>query len=322
MRFDGHVKITQQALFILRDLGKRKDVPWAGPVKPIPETSTPAEHRAGVLAYLASPKAGLPELVAGVSDISNAHSHFAQELQRMHFMRASEETELAAYRNAVALIVGETEEWIRIGMETFWQRGTRVAGNAAVTSGAKALFAPAGILGLVAGTVVSNVVSKGNHSDAPLAKALHCLQDSFSPGHVLRSELDDSQTLGTAKRKAAPACFAAAPPIRRIFDYNHPLDDSGKQAKEGHDDSDYYAGSLANAAANAAAYASADLIQIALDSVVSKSTIPQAWTAFCNKWLAHKTLDSAPKAKVGKPDLEVLLQRVFSPAQMSCGRVL
>jgi hypothetical protein len=55
-----------------------------------------------------------------------------------------------------------------------------------------------------------------------LAKALHCVQDSFSPGHVLRSEVDGNVALGTTKKNAAPACFGSAPPIRNIFDYNHP----------------------------------------------------------------------------------------------------
>jgi hypothetical protein len=35
MRFDGHVKITLQALDILTNLSKRKDVLWSAPAKKV-----------------------------------------------------------------------------------------------------------------------------------------------------------------------------------------------------------------------------------------------------------------------------------------------
>jgi hypothetical protein len=35
MRFDGHVKITLQALDILTNLSKRKDVLWPAPAKKV-----------------------------------------------------------------------------------------------------------------------------------------------------------------------------------------------------------------------------------------------------------------------------------------------
>ena len=297
MRFDGHVKITGQALRILTDLTKRNDVPWSAPTGPVGDKSTAREHWMGVLLYINSPFAGLPELVAGVSDISEAQSHFKQNLQRMHFMRATEDTEHEAFRNGVAFIISETEAWIRARMETFWERGQRKILRQALPT----------------------VVEKGIRVDAHLAKALHCLQDSFSPGHVLRTEMDGTQILGTAKNKAAPGCFGSAPPIRRIFDYNHPNDAEGIQAKGEHDENDYYAGSLAHAVANTASYASAELIQIALNSIVSMSSNPREWTKFVNRWLTFRA-DTTPNIGQRAPNMDLLLRRTSSPAKMSCGR--
>jgi hypothetical protein len=108
MRFDGHVKITLQALDILVNLSGRKDVPWAAPTSKVGGRSTPAGHWSGVFEYVRSPFTELPQLVAGLSDITNARSHFASDLQRLHFMRATGETEWDAYNNAVSLIRAET----------------------------------------------------------------------------------------------------------------------------------------------------------------------------------------------------------------------
>ena len=301
MRFDGHVKITLQALDILTNLSQRKDVPWAAPTSKIGEESTPMGHKLGVLGYLKSPFAGLPELVAGVSDITNVQSHFKQDMQRLHFMRATDETELAAYWNGVNFIVAETETWIRARAEGFLDMMTRSAKRSA-------LFR------------VSPALEKGMRVDASLARALHCLQDSFSPGHVLRSEIDSSRSLGTARKHASPACFTSAPPIRSIFDYNHPEDDAGIEAKHQHDESDYYAGSLAHAAANAAAYASADLIRIGLDSIAKQQSSATAWSQFTSRWLNQRLPTDAARKFRGPVDVDALLQRNCSPSKMTCGR--
>jgi hypothetical protein len=298
MRFDGHVKITLQALDILTNLSKRKDVLWPAPAKKVDEKSTPAEHWIGTLDYVRSPVAGLSQLVAGVSDITTVQSHFKQNLQRLHFMRATDETQLAAYRNCVNFIVDETEAWIRARMESFWEGVARNAARSALT--------PA--------------LEKGMRVDAHLAKALHCLQDSFSPGHVLRSEIDGSLVLGTAKKNASPACFGSAPPIRNIFDYNHPHDEEDVDAKEHHDESDYYAGSLGYAAANAAAYASADLIRICLDSIARQKSDGTAWRKFTSRWLTHKLpVDGVNRGK-GSVNLDAMLQMSCSPSKMTCGK--
>jgi hypothetical protein len=299
MRFDGHVKITLQALDILTRLSQRKDMIWPAPSSKIGDKSTALGHWSGVLGYLGSPNAGLPELVEGVSDITTAQSHFTADLQRLHFMRASDETELTAYHNCVNFIVDEMEAWIRARMESVWRGAAREATRDLLSQ------IPA--------------LEKGIRVDAHLAKALHCLQDSFSPGHVLRSETDGSLVLGTAKKNASPACYGSAPPIRNIFDYNHPSDDAGIEAKHQHDASDYYAGSLEHAAANAAAYASADLIQIGLDSIATRSSNSTAWRRFSARWLTHKLRTDVPK-KAGAVNLDALLQRSCSPSKMVCGR--
>lgn len=300
MRFDGHVKITLQALDILTNLSKRTDVLWPAPTKKVDEKSTPAEHWIGALDYVRSPVAGLPQLVAGVSDITTAQSHFAQNLQRLHFMRATDETQLAAYRNCVNFIVDETDAWIRARMESFRERVARNAERIVLFQ------APA--------------LEKGKRVDAHLAKALHCLQDSFSPGHVLRSELDGNLVLGSAKKNASPACFGSAPPIRNIFDYVSPHDEEDVDAKEHHDESDYYAGSLGYAAANAAAYASADLIRICLDAIARQKSDGTAWRKFTSRWLAHKLpLDGVNGGK-GSVDLDAMLRMSCSPSKMTCGK--
>jgi hypothetical protein len=271
---------------------------WAAPSSTVSDKSTALEHWRGVLDYISSPNAGLPQLVAGVSDITTAQSHFKQNLQRLHFMRATEETELAAYQNCVNFIVSEMDEWIRARMETFWEQWKR--------STTRAMLAPA--------------LEKGIRVDARLAKALHCLQDSFSPGHVLRSDVDGNLVLGTAKKNVSPACFGSAPPIRRIFDYNHPHDEEDINAKHQHDDSDYYAGSLAYAAANAASYASADLIMIGLNSIANHRSDATDWTTFTSRWLTHRSLDAAASKMKGSTDIDTLLQRTCSPSKMACGR--
>lgn len=299
MRFDGHVNITLHALDILTNRSKRKDVIWPAPKAKVGDKSTSFDHWRGVLGYLISPDAGLPQLVAGVSDITAVHSHFSPNLQRLHFMRASDETELAAYQNCFTFIVNQTEAWVLGSTESIGKVVTRAA--------MKELLRPV------------PAVKKGFEVDALLAMALHCLQDSFSPGHVLRSEMDGSQSLGTAKRNASPACYESAPPIRKIFDYNHPGDQADVQAKEEHEGSDIYAGSLAYAAANAAAYASANLIEIALDSIANQRSDPTAWTRFRVRWLTHKLRLDIPRPQ-GTIDLDASLKRSCSPSKMACGR--
>jgi len=168
--------------------------------------------------------------------------------------------------------------------------------------------------------MLAPALEKGIRVDARLAKALHCLQDSFSPGHVLRSDVDGNLVLGTAKKNVSPACFGSAPPIRRIFDYNHPHDEEDINAKHQHDDSDYYAGSLAYAAANAASYASADLIMIGLNSIANHRSDATDWTTFTSRWLTHRSLDAAASKMKGSTDIDTLLQRTCSPSKMACGR--
>jgi len=300
MRFDGHVKITLHALDILVNLSGRKDVPWPAPTSTIGGRSTPAGHWSGVFDYLQSPFAGLPQLVAGLSDITNARSHFAGDLQRMHFMRATDENEWDAYTNAVSFIRAETENWIRARTEGFWDTVAR--------SAAKSILAPAPAL------------AKSTHLDASLAKALHCLQDSFSPAHVRRCEVDEKLPLGSAKKQASPACFESGPPIRRIFDYNHPHDDTDAEAKAQHDEEDYYGGSPDSAPANAAAYASAALIRVALDSIARRQSNSTAWAQFTSRWLSHRLqLDIAGKPQAPL-NLDTILQRSCSPSKMVCGR--
>ena len=177
-------------------------------------------------------------------------------------------------------IVNETDAWIRARTEGFLEMAARSARRSALFN------IPA--------------LEKGMRVDAHLAKALHCLQDSFSPGHVLRSEMSSGfatdtgaqvngrRVLGTARRHASPACFDSAPPIRSIFDYNHPHNEADAEARRQHDESDYYAGSLAYAAANAAAYASADLMRIGLDSIANQQSDGTAWSQFVSRWLAQK----------------------------------
>jgi hypothetical protein len=295
MRFDGHVQITQQAIRILINLSKRKDVIWPAPTSKVSDASTFWGHWFGVLDYVSSPSAGLPELVAGVSDITIVKSHFKQNLQRLHFMRATEETELVAYRNGVNFIVREMDAWILARTESFWERWGRTLTR----------------------TVSPSVLEKGILVDAHLAQALHCIQDSFSSGHVLRSEM----VLGTSTKNAGPACYGSAPPIRRIFDYNHPHDDEDIEAKLQHDDEDYYAGSLGHAAANAASYASADLIQIGLNSIATRRGNPTNWNTFTSRWLTHRFWwDVAPSKIGGGTDIDTLLQRTCSPSKVACGR--
>jgi AhpD family alkylhydroperoxidase len=209
-------------------------------------------------------------------------------------------SETIAITNAVSFIRAETEGWIRARMEGFWDSVAR--------STKQSLLAPIPVL------------AKSAQLDAPLAKALHCLQDSFSPAHVLRSEVDGNLLLGSAKKNASPACYESGPPIRSIFDYNHPHDEADVEAKEQHDANDYYSGSPEHAPANAAAYASAELIRVALDSIARRQSNNTAWAQFTSRWLSHRLRHDAPGKPLAPVDLNSMLQRSCSPSKTVCGR--
>jgi len=96
-----------------------------------------------------------------------------------------------------------------------------------------------------------------------LAVALHSLQDSFSPGHTKRSAFNNPQRPGS---------------IEDIYIYE-------QQNTHIHSQHDFEAASIHSVHANAAVYASADLLRICALSLSLKSLSPIGWNTFENKWL-------------------------------------
>ena len=113
--------------------------------------------------------------------------------------------------------------------------------------------------------VIPHPLSKGPFfNPSELAQALHCLQDSFSPGHVRREN-------GI---------------ILDIFDY-------GMQDKKAHKHDDIVSGTIfSDRNRQDAVQASADLVELALRAALSDDITLSQWDNFAAKWFKAGALDT------------------------------
>lgn len=177
MKYDGHVKLTAKALEKFK-----QNCPIATNVCNAPmfkdtirvwlddkDTSNSADnYSSGVLNYAIHSitpdilaQVTLPDAVSFV-DITERWTHEAPKGQRYHFMRASGESQFQAYLNGINFIKKHTENWVAAAKLSIQEN--------------KIQQKP-----------LQNATWRNTRAYVKeLALALHCLQDSYSPGHVNR----------------------------------------------------------------------------------------------------------------------------------------
>lgn len=178
--------------------------------------------------------------------------HHVPEGQRYHFMRAKGETTAQAYENACMFIKQHADAWV--GMTKNLVQGAEKR--------KKFELLPR---------------TKLNKSIEELALALHCLQDSFSPGHTVRAT---KLRIGSITRYEKTNSLS---PIRELLVY-------AEQDTSIHGEQDYQAGGPTSQYGHHAVNASVELMRLGVKSVTAKS--PQllglGWKNFQSKWLAFK----------------------------------
>ena len=181
-------------------------------------------------------------------DVNKAWTHNHPAGQRYHFQRAPGEGHYQGYLNAIGFLHYHTERWVNLARDVVARKGKPVH---QATQAETLAF------------------------QVELALALHCLQDSFSTGHTLRS-------LGPAAPDIIrmTGTFDMAPPIRELTAYV-------EQDHAKHGDDDYTSGGLAAGTGRLAVEASAELILIGLNSIARLSGLI-GWDAFVKKWVAEK----------------------------------
>lgn len=282
MKFDSHIKITNAALRLLKSRCPMPNACGAPLFKANPRTwvhdtkrSTAADnyifgglqsasyffHRldslnpTGALLSWLFPNS-LGDEVALV-DINAIWTHEHPLGQRYHFMRANGETHYNAYLNALGFIHHFTEQWVKLAKERLKREQKDP---------------------LVHATQAETV-----RYQSQLALALHCLQDSFSTGHTVRSYGPDAPA---ALRTTGSADSAA--PILELHDY-------GAQDHAKHADEDYASGGLDSGMGRVAVAATADLIAMGMVSITAPAGLV-GWDAFVRKWLAERISRSASRA--------------------------
>ena len=264
MKFDGHVKLTSKALTKVKQscptdtstcnapMFKQEARIWLGDSK---KSNTVDNYSSAVINYIGHALAPdvvfqikLPDATAFV-DLDHRWTHDDPKGQRFHFMRAENETEKEAYLNAIKFIKTHTENWVNAAKDIIKQKSKPKPLQSATWRETR------------------DYVKE-------LALALHCLQDSFSPGHTQRYFDVQSESY-------PPGFYDRAAPIRKIFVYAH-------QDHEAHGDEDYRSGGTDSSWGNIAVNASAALITKGILSIPSEGRGLIGWDDFVNKWLSHK----------------------------------
>ncbi len=176
----------------------------------------------------------LTERVVAVDlDIKYIFNHFRDSGQRFHFMRSENETVAQSYKNGSDFIRFNAEKWIEYTLKVKKNRGY--------------------------------VIHTRYREDAieHLALALHCLQDTFSPGHVKRTQTNNAHRSGT---------------ITDIYVY-----DEVNQITHGKHDKG--AGSIKSVAGQMAINASVDLMLKCLKSFANEDYRMNDWEAFRSRWI-------------------------------------
>ncbi len=182
MKFDGHVKLTSQAVLKMKQkcpvttgscsapMFQDDMRAWFGDG----QTSKPSDnYTSAILNYITNAvtpdkisTVKLPDAVAFV-DIDERWTHDDPKGQRFHFMKAKGELNIAAYNNAREFIHVHTSNWVDSARKIM-------------------IFESQMYKEKVVRPLQSYGLGLTNHYVKELALALHSLQDSFSPGHTNR----------------------------------------------------------------------------------------------------------------------------------------
>jgi hypothetical protein len=275
MKNDGHIKITRAAIQLMQsDCAFEKRLCHLPMFTSVTEgwknakTSNNTDVVTAFVSYLLNryaynpnsfdPRRNLARRVAAI-DFDFLPSHADPEGQRFHFMRANGESEITSYTNACEFIKYHTGKWIQQAFIDIEQMKRKSPSYLIMRTGVEYL-----------------------------SLALHCLQDSFSPAHVIRSwsrpdtykelvEPDDNMP-------SNPGDSSNPAPIVRIFNYGHQKHGSPFDANTPHSKGDILSGSISSPAGRLAVYATKDLIELGLTEIFSKRPLIN-WDRFQKKWL-------------------------------------
>lgn len=269
MKFDGHVKLTMEALRIVGlncpdprscrspILARSIARIWLGHSEKSTSFDNYSAAVVNYLGHMLTPDAvfqvTLPDAVAFV-DLDEMWTHDDPKGQKYHFMKADGQTDAQGYENACRFIFHHANQWV-ISAQKEMKRLAQLRLNARGVS----RTSPKAEL------IASQV--------RELALALHSLQDSFSPGHTRRSYGTDAPGV------CRPGYTDFAAPVRQLHVYS-------KQNHDEHAAHDYWSGSTKSPEGRVAIGASAALIGIGILSIASASEGLQGWEAFKRQWLS------------------------------------
>jgi hypothetical protein len=227
------------------------------------------------------------------------------EGQRFHFMKSPFESEYQAWINACEFIQVNTEKWIQAALivpeqvqrslgqaiayrEQFDSKWARSSGEDLALKVERKVTHHR----MMKEVMRLNLLRMSTQVEH-LGLALHSLQDSFSPGHTVRSsranfifDRDDHEPLSPDEDSGTSYHPA---PIRKIFNYelqdHEPLGVTHNHAR-----ADFKSGSLTHGLAQMAAYASIDLISLGIESILHKKKRLQHWGYFRNRWMNQEGL--------------------------------
>jgi len=280
MRVDGHIKITEEAIGRISSIPLADDgglveyllgssfdsSDWENPGKGNEKDNRSAFKNWAITAESKKP---LSHRIAGVdllriwskkeSPDGGYWTHAAQNGQPYHFMGWKDESEMMSYTKAVEFIHTHAKSWIKAAYKC--QESER-----------------------------KDSASYGQ-SVIDLALALHSLQDSFSPGHTIRSRFPVNLEVATEKNRLGyvGGNKGETAPIRKIYTYTN-------QNKNDHQHADHAGGSLDKPLASLAVSATVDFFWMGWESITTKSgeLDRKRWKKFVNTWLVQADLGFQP----------------------------
>lgn len=280
MKCDGHITITEEAFRkVFADCGgdvntRECDARFTGSNLNMYQGTFKGWDVAQIRCVAASAQSlYAAQMVAGVD--AEVTSHYMDRKQAYHFMRATNESELTAYRKGCDFIrdrttgfVHETSAMLRKMPKPMPAGEDLVFTDQFGEKRALTIFYHSR-----AGThkIVHPFARTPFFNPSHLARALHCLQDSFSRGHVDRD---------------------SAGRISDIYIFED-------QDEKEHGHLDIISGTHKdNPDRKSAVEASADLIKLALRASFRMEVILSEWAAFSQRWLMAGDLSTElPKPK-------------------------
>lgn len=275
MKFDGHVKLTNKAIALVKQnclfssaacnmpIFDEKSRVWINDKK---TSNTTDNYTAAIVNYLIQfdvfSTTKLADAVALI-DLNERWTHDDPKGQKYHFMKATGENNQVAYHNAANFIFTHTFNWVDNARKAIKEESLKAQQNSSAQYS------------------LSNASPTLNHYFiSELALALHSLQDSFSPAHTSRhTGLQRGSYEG--KYKPLNKGHSNIPqPIRRMHDYS-------KQNTNLHSKKDYHTGGIDSYWGNMAVNASAELMLMSIDSIWKDDQGLAGWATFQSKWLTY-----------------------------------